>query len=594
MMSVGIRLPFLAVIAAVCALSPAEAADYSIAGELKKWDTVTIDFEGPSADAADSNPNPFLDFRLMVLLTTPSGAQYDVPGFFAGDGKGGQSGKVWRARFSPDETGEWQFRASFRKGGEVAISLDSSDGEPAAFDGATGEFRVEPLDPNAPGFYKWGRLEYVGGHYFKFRDGPYWLKGGTDSPEDFLAYAGFVNTPRASHEYESHAADWREGDPDWGGGKGKGIIGALNYLASADVNSIYFLPMNIGGDGKNVYPYLGTIDGKGSPGNDNVHFDLAKLHQWDIVFDHAQRKGIMLHFVLNEAEESNKRELDDGQLGVERKLYYRELAARFGHYPALQWNLCEEYNLGFKLDPQLVKEYAQYLQDVDPCDHPITVHHSSRAEKVWTPFLGDSRFTVTSFQENEDVSGLVESWRAKSRDAGHPLVIGMDEFFPDKTSPDNIDRHRKEYIWPIYLSGGQMEFILDDLLKTEDFRKYEPLWRYMAYARRFMEEHLPFWDMEPADALLTGASEYAGQNNLVTGQVFMKKGACYAVYFPCAGNTGTLDLTEDEGAFVAQWFNPRTGTFEGRETRIQGAGKVPLGNPPADADEDWVALLTRE
>ena len=316
----------------------------------------------------------------------------------------------------------------------------------------------------------------MGGHYLKFRDGPYWLKGGTDSPEDFLAYKGFANTPRAGHAYESHVADWREGDPDWDNGKGKGIIGVLNYLASMQVNSIYFLPMNIGGDGKNVYPYLPPIDGRGSPENDNLHFDLAKLHQWGMVFDHAQRKGILLHFVLNEAEEPNKRELDDGQLGVERKLYYRELAARFGHFPALQWNLCEEYNLRFKLAPQLVKEYAQYLRDVDPYDHPITVHHSSRAEKVWTPFLGDSRFTVTSFQENEDVSDLVETWRTRSREAGVPLVIGMDEFFPDKTAPDNIDRHRKEYIWPIYFSGGQMEFILDELLKTEDFREYERLW----------------------------------------------------------------------------------------------------------------------
>jgi len=53
----------------------------------------------------------------------------------------------------------------------------------------------------------------------------------------------------------------------------------------------------------------------------------------------------------SEAEEPNKRELDDGELGTERMLYYRELIARFGHHLALQWNLCEEYNLGLDLDP---------------------------------------------------------------------------------------------------------------------------------------------------------------------------------------------------------------------------------------------------
>ena len=78
-----------------------------------------------------------------------------------------------------------------------------------------------------------------------------------------------------------------------------------------------------------------------------------------IVFEHAQRKGIMRHFVLNEAEPANKQELDRGQLGVERKLFYRELIARFGRFPALQWNLSEEYNFHHKIDPETVKQFAQ-------------------------------------------------------------------------------------------------------------------------------------------------------------------------------------------------------------------------------------------
>ncbi len=92
------------------------------------------------------------------------------------------------------------------------------------------------------------------------------------------------------------------------------------------------------------------------------------------MFAHAQRKGIVLHFVFNEGEEANKRELDNGELGVERKLYYRELIARFAHHPALQWNLCEEYNLGLNLGPERVREFARYVRAVDPYDHPITVH----------------------------------------------------------------------------------------------------------------------------------------------------------------------------------------------------------------------------
>jgi hypothetical protein len=109
---------------------------------------------------------------------------------------------------------------------------------------------VADRDPAAAGFLKWGRLEYVGNHYLKFRDGPYWIKGGVNSPENWLAYSGFDNTPNAKHTFAPHVQDWTTGDPVFNATSpdgGKGLIGALNYLSSKEANSIFFLPMNIGG-----------------------------------------------------------------------------------------------------------------------------------------------------------------------------------------------------------------------------------------------------------------------------------------------------------------------------------------------------------
>jgi hypothetical protein len=568
----------------------AASPPFTLTGPCKKWEAVSIAFQGPAANAADNQPNPFLDYRLQVVFAGPGGKEYNVPGFFDGDGRGGQSGTVWRVLFSPDEVGAWKFRASFRKGPELAVRLEADAGQPAAFDGGTGSFVVVPSDAAAPEFLKWGRLEYVGKFYLKFRDGGYWIKGGTDEPEDFLGYAGFTNT-KGRHRYENHVQDWRPGDPDWDNGKGKAIIGALNYLSSQHMNNLYFLPMNIGGDGKNVWPYLGPIDPKGSATNDNLHFDVAKLRQWESVFDHAQRRSIFLHFALNEAERGNKNELDNTALGVERKLYYRELIARFGHHVALQWNLCEEYNLDLKLAPELVKSYAEYIHAVDPYDHPITVHHAGKLPQAWNPFLGFRLFPVTSFQwEHTDI---VEEWRKASREAGFPQVVSMDEFFPDTASVANADRHRREYTWPIYLSGGQLEYILADLIKTDDFRKYEPNWKYTWYARKFLEQNLPFWEMEPMDHLLTGAATYQGKNNLVTGQVFAKPDEIYALYVPLGDNTGTLDLTAANGKFTQRWYNPRTGGFMGPAKTIEGGKPVPLGQPPAEASEDWAVLIKR-
>jgi hypothetical protein len=572
-------------------------------GEARVWHTVTLSFRGPAANAAGDNPNPFLDYRLQVVFRAPSGREYNVPGFFDGDGTGGARGDLWRVRFTPDEPGQWRHQASFRSGREVAVATEAEAGQPAAFDGAGGAFEIAPRDPEAPGFLRRGRLEYAGGHYLKFRDGGYWIKGGTDSPENFLAYEGFDNTP-PSHRYAEHLEDWRPGDPDWGDGKGRAIIGALNYLASRHVNSIYFLTMNIGGDGKDVWPWAGAPDPKGSPSNDNLRFDLGKLAQWETVFAHAQRNGIFLHFVLNEAEEANKRELDDGELGRERKLYYRELIARFSHHLALQWNLCEEYNLQFDFGPDRIRRFADYIRAVDPYGHPITVHSAGDPLEKLRFLFGDDRFSMTSIQLNQRrIDTLAEAFRRETAAAGRPLPVSMDEFTVDAGQAqshipvDDVEGQRKQKLWPTYVSGGMIEFILEGLLTVDSFKgpRREALWNYTWYARKLFEQELPFWEMEPADELVEGEGTIRvglgrGQSFQLGAQVLAKPGELYCVYLPTARPSGTLNLSGAPRQFEFRWYDPCRGEFEGTPRTAPGGGPVPLGAPPADPQEDWVVL----
>ena len=575
----------------------------TIEGQLRTWNPITIQFHGPAAHELDSNPNPFLDYRLNVEFTGPSGRSYIVPGFFDGDGQGGASGNTWAVRFTPDKTGQWKYVASFRRGKKVAVDLQRETGVAVGFDSAGGTLTIGEHAADAPGFLRLGRLEYAGGHYLKFRDGPYWIKGGADSPEDFLAYDGFDDTRSGSRfavkKYAGHVRDWRSGDPDWDSGRGKGIIGALNYLAEQHVNLIYFLTMNIGGDGQNVWPFAGEVRPAGDPANDNTHYDLSKLRQWEIVFGHAQAKGIVLHFVFNEAEEKNKLELGGRDLTTERKLFYREMVARFGHHNALIWNLCEEYNLGLDLKPQSIREFAAYLAQLDTYDHPITVHHSKDPVQSWKPFLGDELFSITSLQIGRgDIEPVVETFRRLTREAGRALPIAVDEFTVTTNDRpwipvDDSVALRKEKLWPAYLSGGQVEFIVAELLDTEDFRKYDALWKYIWYARRFMERHLPFWEMEPADELLTGESVYSGKTSSHDGQVFAKEGECYAIYLPVARQTGVLDLNRAAGEFVKRWYNPRTGKFDEARESLTGGRNVKMGPAPSTPDEDWVVLVSK-
>src|SRR5215216_141341 len=464
-------------------------------------------------------------------------------------------------------------------------------GVPTSFDGASGTIEVAERDSDAPGFLRWGRLEYVGGHYLKFRDGPYWLKSGANSPENFLGYSGFDNTPQAQHSFTAHVGDWRAGNPVFDTSSvdgGKGLIGALNYLSLQGVNSIYFMPMNIGGDGRDSSPYVGPVDWAGSPSNDNLHFDVSKLKQWQVAFAYAQRERIHLHFVLNEAEEANKRELDDGALGIERKLFYREMVARFSQHLAIQWNISEEYDHLYPLSPEAIKEFAGYIQQVDPYDHPITVHQLADPGITWKPLLGDERFSTTAFQYPGRYAGHgdeVERWRRLTAAAGRPLVISVDEL--ESATPTNASDQRKKILWPTYFSGGQLEWYVKEEDQTlEDFRRYEELWTYTRYARLFMQRRLPFWEMEPQDWLLTGEPTDFGR-----GQVFAKPGELYAVYLPTATTTGTLDLSGESGVFQKRWYNPRTGVFDAAVSTVMGGGSVALGTPPDSPSEDWVVLL---
>ena len=88
---------FLLVLPAV-----AEAADIPLFGLFEKEIT-----------NSESYGNPFADVDLVGEFKSPSGQATKVYGFYAGDGKGGNSGNVWKIRFMPDQLGKWTYTYSF-------------------------------------------------------------------------------------------------------------------------------------------------------------------------------------------------------------------------------------------------------------------------------------------------------------------------------------------------------------------------------------------------------------------------------------------------------------------------------------------------
>ncbi len=592
-----------------------ETTASGIYGELKRWHRVTVAFEGPNTSES-STPNPFTDYRLDVTFSHPAtGKSYTVPGYYAADGNAGEtgadSGTIWRVHFSPDEIGDWVYTARFRTGADVATSDASSPGDPASLNGdadgeVSGSFAIAETDKSAPDNRGRGRLEYVGGHYLRYAGtGEYFLKQGPDAPENLLAYDDFDGSFKTDGQsdnliksYAAHLADWKEGDPSWQNGKGRELIGAINYLASENLNVFSFLTMNVGGDDKNVFPYTGY--------SERERMDVSRLDQWEVVFDHADKLGFYLHFKTQETE--NELLLDGGAVGPQRRLYYRELIARFGHHLALNWNLGEENDN--QSDAQRIA-MADYFYENDPYGHNIVIHtYPGGKDSVYTPLLGDaSELTGVSLQGGNgnfnDVHGDVLTWRENSAAAGKPWIIAYDEpgnagdgLVPDSdddgASSGNHTDARARALWGVLLGGGTgTEWYFGyghdhSDLTLEDFRSRDRFWDYARRALGFFREYLPFYEMSPVDDLVKNANE---------AYCFALEDQVYAVYLPEGEASGAaLNLSQATGEFEVRWLNPRSEESLEIGTVVQvaaGSDNVALGNPPDETGSDWVALLQR-
>ena len=484
------------------------------------FNPIELSFIGPDSIGMGT-PNPFL-IEMETVFYGPGSRSFVISGYYDGDGNGGMDGSKWKVKFTPDMPGEWEFT--------------TNSSEPL-LDGHIGTFYIDENDDcptyQTEGMLNYscvGRLEFVGEHYLKFQNGPYWLKGGGDDPEDFLAPGTNVGF---SNKYQ-----------------------AIDFLASKGVNSLYLLLNNIGGDGNNVWPWVGTTSSEAQ--SNQERFDLVKLAEWESLFSYLQQKGIVLHLLFED---------DGGWSGFNRMLYYRQIISRFGHHNVLIWNISEEYDENYSADQ--IKAFGQMIRSLDPYDHPITVHHSGPLDQ-WLPFVGDNRFDMTSFQtEKSPVNLEAGFWFELVENSGRTIPISFDETGKIGVADQDISRH---ILWSVYMGGGNFEMHTFPLNSFVDFSAH---FSDMTRARHFFED-IPFWAMQPKNNLLISG----------VGYVFAQDGEVYTAYLPYGGQI-ELDLTGISQNFDCEWFNPRDGSRQPIGT-IQGGTVQDFITPTL---EDWVLLL---
>ncbi len=607
-------LYFISVFFVMQACSKAEP---KIHGELKKWHRITLDFEGPETSEMAEN-NPFLNYRLDVTFTNGD-EHYVVPGFYNADGEAAESsaeaGNIWTARFTPNATGEWKYRVSFVEGNHVAV--DPSVGKSAGYmDGLEGSFVVAENDKTGIDNRAKGRLNYIGEPYLQYEESKqYFIKVGVDAPENLLGYEDFdasTNVFGLRKSWGFHEQDFEEDARPflWQGEKGKNLLGAINYLASEELNVFSFLTFNVDGDDRNIIPHLLKVPPENYEAYANVkknvgawdslfhktRFDVSKLDQWERIFEFAETRGMFLHFKTHETETDHL--MDKGVFGVEGKLYYRELIARFGHHLSLNWNLGEENDQPIE---EVIK-VANYVHNLDPYKHHLVIHTFPNRDDRYQHFIGDqSPLSGASLQlrdpDFKDVHDRVLKWKHKSDSTGRRWALAVDEpgkadiaLLPDDEDPEH-DLARQNALWGTLMAGGfGVEWYFGyqsphSDLTCQDFRSRDLFWDQNRYARRFFEQHIPFWEMEPADELTLDPLSYC----------FALKDEIYVVYLKSGQETTSLYLGDSGDEYTIKWFDPRNGgePQTGSIPQVVANGIVEIGLPPGEQEMDWVAIVKR-
>lgn len=573
----------------------------------QQWHRVELICDGPSGN--EGNDSTFTDNRFDVTFTQ-GGSAFTVPGHFAADGNaaesGSTSGTTWRAYFSPPSIGTWNYSVSFKTGNDIAVGSDAGTAV-AGVDGSTGTFSVASSTADTKDMRSRGLLQHRSGErYLRFAgDESVFIQGGMDSPENIFGFSGFDNTTKGSggsckgilHDFTSHQADWNAGDPSWDGGRGTALIGLINYIASHSVNSIYIMMNTVKGDGCDAHPWA-TYNSSG----DIKSFDVSKLDQWEIALEHMTRNGIMIHAMTQETE--NDQLLNGGDLGLERKLYYRELISRFGHHPALQWNLGEE-NTNTTAQR---KAYSDYIKAMDAYDHPIKMHTFPGQQSQYTGLLGHPTFDGTTMQVSgistnssatgSGVYGLATQWLDNSEEAGRPWVVTFTEASGGNapTPYDSVtSRQRVYWMWASVMSGGGgFEWYLKNAgaghaydLAVEDLREFDQYWQQSGYLVNFFRNTLQAdYGIDP---------QTMNQDNSVTSTttdwVLSNPGEAYLLYLR-EGSTSNINLPDSKN-YTVLWFNPRTGVSTAG-TSLTGPGNQTIGNPPSETTADWVVLITAD
>ncbi len=552
------RREFVKSLAAAAAVASTEKRGMAedkpaIAGMAAEW----------SYESGKQYSDPFNQVEMDAVITTPSGTEERIPGFWGGD-------SLWRFRYAPPMQGRYKIRT---------VCSDASNRD---LHGQTMTLEAAPYAGSNP-HYKHGVLGIADDkRHFQHADGtPFFWLGDT-------WWMGLCKRLSWPDGFESLAADRLH--------KGFTMVQIVAGLYP-DME-----PYDERGANEAGYPWEKEYS-RVNP----AYFDTADT-RIQFLADHGLAAcivGFWGYFIP--------------RMGMEKvKKHWRYLVARWSAYPVV-WCLAGEGTMPYYLsktpkeDAETQKhgltELARYVHSIDPHHHPITIHPSSSSRAcVDDPSVLDFDMLQTGHSDRESVPNTIETVNhSLAASPKMPVLIG--EVCYEGIQEASRQEVQRFMFWAAMLSGnGGHTYGANGIWQVNTREKPYglsphghswggPAWDIAAalpgsgqlgMAKALLMRY-KWWKLEPRPELIEPHWSKEGYWKPFAAEI---PGETVIAFTPAAYEGATLKNLK-AGSYRAFFFNPASGVeTEIGEVSPDASGSWKIAEVPIF--QDWVVVLERK
>jgi hypothetical protein len=495
-------------------------AQFVLAEVVGKWKRYEVSYQNTTWS------NNAFDLIFKGKFTSPTGRVLTQWGFYAGN-------NTWKIYYMPDEIGDWTF---------VTESPDND------LNGKSGSFTC--VASNLP-----GKLKGVG-KLWKLEDGKYdfpviWE---TAKPNQWWYFKGMPASDPGVQDLLKFAADTVQAR----------ILSISMYALVLPASSSWFNGM---ANSQAAVPYVR-----------NQEPDEFYQPFWDELnkkFDMARDLGMGFYIMMysDDGEKPNNMGVT-AQSTAEIRLF-RYTIARLGCYPIILWDTgidISEYRNNSWID-----WFANWFLANDPWKHPVS---SRSGGGSGGKFPQNATYYSDGATGNggNDIPSRNDLLNAHN---SYSVPYCYADHFRPFISRGNWDIHSiRRVMWRLGLSYGISGYADFNTRSGGTQSAVSEGGAYIGHAVRFMRERV-FSGLEnlvPHDELIKAASSGSPGSDVILSA---KVGEEYVVYSKFGGTIG-VDLSGASGALNLEWYNPRSGVFQG-QTTING-GSVQSFTTPFSGD----------